>query len=102
MSDYDNRQYRLMMQRIEEFEKSKIGLQRLIADLDALLCSLQKADETWRSSFQKEWGVLEEVYAIALDKGSEKLPTEHWDLIDNALGNMKRLLAQVVIAESEL
>ena len=52
MSEYDQRQYKLLKSRIVQFREGQIGLPRLISDLDALLCALQSADEAWKSSFQ--------------------------------------------------
>jgi hypothetical protein len=94
MSDYDNRQYRLIAERIVQYEKASFGLKHLIADLDALLCALQQADGNWKAAFQKQWSVLEEVYEVALDRG-KGLNKDNTKLIDSALDSMRRLLKQV-------
>jgi len=101
MSDYDNRQYRLMVERIDQFEKKSIGLRHLITDLEALLCVLQEADQNWKSAFHKQWAVIEEVYAVVLDRKLKEVPQEYWKLIDDAVSTMKQLLTEVVVPESE-
>jgi hypothetical protein len=37
MSDYNQRQYRLMLDRLNAFEKGALSLDRLVVDLESLL-----------------------------------------------------------------
>ncbi len=97
MSEYDQRQYKLLKSRIVQFREGEIGLPRLISDLDALLCALQSPDEAWKSSFQKSWGLLEEVFATALDRGKQELGPEDRKLVDQAVDQMSKLLEAVCV-----
>ena len=94
MSSYDNRQYKLMLERINAFENKKLALKQLIADLEGLLYALQDAPKGWKSSFYEEWAVLEDVYAGVLDEGLKKIPEDSQKLIDGAVGNLKHLVTQ--------
>ncbi len=94
MSDYDNRQYDRMLEQIRNFESKRIDLKHLTNGLESLLCALEEADAAWKSEFQSKWGVLEEVYAVALDQ-KRQLTKDDWKLIDTAIQNMKQLLTQV-------
>jgi hypothetical protein len=98
MSEYDSRQYHRMLEQLRDFESKRIDLKHLIGGLDALLCALEEAEANWKSEFQRQWGVLEEVYAVALDRKKE-LMAEDWKLIETAIQTMKRLLAQVYTEE---
>jgi hypothetical protein len=92
MSEFDDRQYLAMRERIEGFDRGTLTLRRLIADLDALLESLQEVDENWKSSFQQQWGTLEDVYAVSLDKRSGQLTANDRQLIAQAAEKMRQLL----------
>ena len=90
----DERSQRLcgtMAECLGEFQKGKIGLGSLISALDSLIVLL--GDEGSRDErFRYEWGTLEMVYAIALDREMVQLPVEHQQLIDNAIQNLRRLV----------
>jgi hypothetical protein len=94
MSDYDNRQYHRMLDQIRDFESKRIDLKHLINGMESLLSALETADATWKSEFQRKWGVLEEVYAVALDRKSQ-LTQDDWKLINTAVVGMKQLITQV-------
>jgi hypothetical protein len=61
MSEYDKRQYQRMVDQIRDFESKRVDLKHIINGLDALLSALEQADAGWKSEFQRNWGVLEEV-----------------------------------------
>ena len=96
MSDYDNRQYGLMLEQINQFEAKRIDLKHLINGLESLLCALEQADKKWKDAFHSEWGVLEEVYADALDKGYKRLPDTHEKLVERAVCNLKAMVEAVL------
>ena len=96
MSDYDNRQYSLMIEQIKQFESKRIDLKHLISGLESLLCALEQPDKKWKDTFQSEWGVLEEVYADALDKGYKRFPDTHEKLVEKAVRNLKATVEAVL------
>jgi hypothetical protein len=100
MSDYDNRQYRRMLDQIQDFESKRIDLKHLINGMESLLCALEEADAGWKSEFQSKWGVLEEVYAVALDR-KRQLTEDDWKLINTAVEGMKHLIARVYSEQPE-
>jgi hypothetical protein len=94
MSEYNVRQYGRMLDQIHDFESGRIDLTHLISGLKSLLHALEEADVEWKSKFQNQWGVLEEVYAVALDRNRE-LDKGDLQLIGTAVQAMKQLLSQV-------
>jgi hypothetical protein len=92
MSDYDNRQYGLMLEQLNQFESKRIDLKHLITGLESLLGVLEKVDPKWKSAFQSKWGVLEEVYADMLDRGHKELPGLHQDLVAKAVRDLKAMV----------
>ena len=76
MKDSDDRQYQLINSYIKEFEEGKLNLRSLIQTLSGLLESLTTTDPKWKDAFQSEWWTLEQVYAVAIDRGEAKLGLE--------------------------
>ena len=72
MSEYSERQYRLMLAQLTRFEEGQVRLNVLVDDLEGLLCSLEGLPNSWRQAFLREWGKLEDERAYAL---SENLKT---------------------------
>jgi hypothetical protein len=92
MNDKDQRIYRTMVEHLDRYERGELAIGQLIPSLDALVALLDETDEEWSDAFRYEWGTLETVYAIALDKGTTQLPSEGQLLIDRAIESMRRLL----------
>ena len=73
LSDYDRRQLGHMQERLFLYEQGTLNLAALIADLDFLTDALQTVDADWRDAVRREWSILEEVYADALDTAAAEL-----------------------------
>lgn len=98
MSDYDKRQYTLMLEQLTQFESKQIDLKHLINGLESLLCLLEEADADWKATFQSRWGVLEEVYADILDRGYKNLPDSHQKLIEKSVHDLKEMVESALRA----
>lgn len=103
-TEFDQRQYALMSDHLRWYQEGRIGLGSLIAGLEALLNSLLAADEGWKNEFLTTWGILEEVYAVALDQveqgGLVNVETgikeaDNQRLVSKSLEEMRRLVAVV-------
>lgn len=101
MSDYDQRQYKVLFDRINAFQRKSIGLKSLIADTDALMRSLQHAEKPWTDAFYAQWAFLEDVYARALDQGLNAVPSDQAALVDNAVEKMQELVLAVLKKSDE-
>ena len=91
MSEDDRRQFALIVDRIIQYESGNLELGYLVRDIEALLNTLQDAEQGWRESAHEEWWTLEQVYAVALDRGQDTLTTESKVLVDEAITNLKAL-----------
>jgi hypothetical protein len=83
-----------MLERLDAFDKKAIPLGRLISDLDGLLNTLAGIDDRWKNAFLKQWGVLEDIYANALDQTFAAIPSAHLVLVNKAIGQIRQLIAQ--------
>src|SRR5436309_3455032 len=100
-TEHDQRQYELMSVAIQQYEDGTINLPSLVSGLEALLASLEAADRGWVERFRSEWWTLEQVYAVALDRGQTELSAEEEAEIGTAIANMRRLLADRVAVQAD-
>jgi hypothetical protein len=89
---YDLRQLHLMLEMIELFEKDKITLDKLIANLEALVNVLQSVESAWKEEFIKEWAVLEITYACAIADNKTSLNEEEVEDIETAIESLKIII----------
>ena len=78
-----------------------IDLPSLVSGLEALLASLEAADQAWVDRFRNEWWTLEQVYAVALDRGQTELSAEEASEIAKTIAKMKPLLADRVAVHAD-
>lgn len=83
-----------VLDQISKYDGSLTQLGRVIAKLDAIWTSRTDWAEAQRGGFRSDWGVLEQIYAEAMDKGASKLSAQ--DLLDSrvALKAIKERLTQ--------
>ncbi|WNZ26906.1 hypothetical protein HJG54_34215 [Leptolyngbya sp. NK1-12] len=92
MSNLETR-CRLLEKCIEEFEAEKLSIHALINRLQRILDNIDN-QKVWVDAFRSEWWTLEQVYAVARDRGETSLSWESRTLVHEAIHNMKRLLKQ--------
>ena len=72
ISEYDQRQLKLMRESLSSFQKNQIQLGSLIGSLEFLLNAMESVDDDWENKFLKEITTLESVNAIEIIEDSEK------------------------------
>lgn len=96
-----------MEEMLGRYEEGGIDLGSLIAGLESLLLCLELADEKWKNLFRSKWGILEEVYAVALDRIEQGDPAnvstilkepDNQRLIQQAIESIRRILTDRLIA----
>ena len=93
--DRINRPYLLIRKCLQQFDNNELTLDRLIHELEVLLETFPNSDEKWKEKFKSEWWTLEQVYAVACDRGETTLNPESENLVNETLNNMKELLKDV-------
>jgi len=96
MSEYDQRQYRLMLERLDAFERGHTTIDRLIADLEGLLNVLEKPDADWKQSFLRYWGHIEDARAVALDRQATTLNEQEAKVALDAARRLKLLVLEQI------
>ncbi len=97
MSEYDERQLKLMCESLASFEKNQIGLGSLVGNLEFLLNAMESVDEGWENEFLKEVTILESINAIQMmdESETESLKineNEKVKLLDKAVLGLKTLI----------
>jgi hypothetical protein len=72
ISEYDQRQLKLMQECLSSFQKNQIQLSSLIGSLEFLFNAMESVDEEWENMFLKEITTLESVNAVELMEGPER------------------------------
>lgn len=97
INEYDERQLRLMHEKLISFEKNLIELSSLIGSLEFLLNAMESVEDDWEEKFLKEVATLESINAIRIIKESgEEAPeisnNKSNKLINNAISTLKILI----------
>lgn len=92
MKDYDQRQLANMLNQIAAYEACTIDLSGLISSLESLLNALESMPESWVEQIRRLWGVLEEVYSVAVFRGQPVESTESRLLVDQAIIKIRELI----------
>ena len=82
-----------MLDQIQQYEDHTIDLKHLIKGLKSLLRTLEDIDLPWKSEFLNQWEILEQIYAVALDRG-QKISVHEDEKINAAIQKIKHSLLQ--------
>lgn len=97
ISEYDQRQLKLMWKSLSSFQENQIQLGSLIGSLEFLLNAMESVDDDWENKFLKEITTLESVNAIGIIEESEKEKLnfnkkESVELVNKAILNLNDLI----------
>jgi hypothetical protein len=82
-----------MRERIADYESGAIGLPRLVADLEALIASLEgDAPPKFVADLQSAWWPLELVNATVIDAGASALTEAQQETVERAVVDLLGLL----------
>ena len=95
---YNQRQYQRMIASIDAYESGQMSLPKLIDNLDALLVCLENMSGEWYDSFMGEWTVLEEVYAVALDRNGGRLEDDDLRKIASAVNAIRIMVSDAALS----
>jgi|HubBroStandDraft_3_1064219.scaffolds.fasta_scaffold1158846_1 hypothetical protein len=92
ISDYDQRQYRLMLEQITGFESGRIILGHLVGGLESLSAVLEERDASWDLKFSQLWGILDNAYANLVTKSLTNLSAKEQELVEDTVRQLKILV----------
>jgi hypothetical protein len=94
MSEFNQRQYRLMLDCLLAFEAGKLPIDVLISNLQGLVRALQGVDEAWKQTFLEDWAVLEQARAMALFRESTSLNERETSAASDSVARLKLLVLE--------
>lgn len=93
ISEAVRRSISLMKARLEDFDAGRIGLQRLVWDIEALISALaEEADADWTEELRSVWWRFELVNAIVIDEDRSELTAEEEEEVRDADRELRVLL----------
>jgi hypothetical protein len=63
MSDYDLRQYKLILENVKVPILNLNTLKKTIDNLEGLIYAIEEKDDIWNQQFMMQWWILEDIYA---------------------------------------
>jgi hypothetical protein len=92
--DLELRQFRQMDQRLNEFARGELPIDKTIKDLKALFWVLENSTPQgeWGRQFLGQWGELEIAYALSLDARDPLLPDATQPNLRRAVDQMTELV----------
>jgi len=94
MSDFDQRQYRLMLKSLDDFSVGHMRIDVLIANLEGLLNALRDIDEEWKQTFLHYWGQIEDERADALFRNLDSLDDHAMQNVTDAISHLKLMVLE--------
>ncbi len=87
-----------MLLRLQYFKNEKIGIRRLIDDLESLFNLLEDDinDSNWSDDFLSTWGVLEDEYSSLVCSDKTRFDDEQWDSIVKAVLELENLIQKKI------
>jgi hypothetical protein len=83
-----------MIEHLDQYERGIIALGDLLSGVDALFSLLEGMQQEWTEHFRYQWGSLEMINAIAMDRGQAHLSVDDQRIVNEAIANMRRMLRQ--------
>lgn len=96
MDPYDRRQLESMRDQLDAYDSRRIDLDALIKSVEALLGLAGDLPEPWLDEFRQNWGLLEEVYSVAVVREQPIDNPENSRLLAPGLARMREMLADVL------
>jgi hypothetical protein len=92
----DRRHLRQMRQCLVLRRESVEALGRLISELESLRELLETTTDSWKRSFEEQWGTLEEVFAVTLDRGAPTMDEKSAVLVERAIAHLGALVDEAL------
>ena len=100
MLEKDKRLLNQMIASLEKFKNDKIGVRRLIDDLESLINLLNddelRPNTDWKDMLWEEWWVLEDEYSSLVCSGKTRFDDEQWDSIVKAVLELEDLIQKKI------
>ena len=94
-SEREERQISLMRNLLAMHRRDQISISSLVGEFDFLIEALEEVSDEYKEKLRQEWGVLEEVYAVGLDRNEKELSEDNKKLVDRTVENLENILSGI-------
>jgi|APCry1669188910_1035180.scaffolds.fasta_scaffold534113_1 hypothetical protein len=78
------------------YDEGRLDLNGLISNIEVLQVGLTCLSENWRDDFRQQWGVLEQVYSVAVVREQPVETPTNRELIKTAMKKMRMMVDHVL------
>lgn len=96
LSEHNARQLSKMQECLAQFQEGRIGLRKLIANLEFLMSALQDFDAEVLEEIRDKWAVLEEVYSAAMALHHGEVSDQGMAAIGDSVGTLREHLRRII------
>lgn len=96
MNKKDRHRIESMRKALDSYYAGRLDLNGLISNIEMLQVGLTSISEKWRDTFRQQWGVLEQVYSVAVVRDQPIESRENESLIAPALLKMRTMLEEIL------
>lgn len=79
---------------LRKYDAGNLRFRAMLDQLESYVDQVSDDEFPWKQSFRNEWGTLEELYAHASFKGLKAIPESDMPMIEAALSELKRMIAE--------
>lgn len=87
--------YNLLLEKVKLYKEKKISLASIISDSEGLILAIDDLSEEFRDEFYNYWGVLEEIYAVNLERKRDINKREK-KLIEKSICNIETMVKKIL------
>lgn len=95
MDEMDCRQTESIRRALDAYDRGQLDLRGLISNLEMILAALAHLPGGWRDAFRHQWGILEQVYSVAVVRGQPVGSAENATLVAPALRKMRAMVDEL-------
>jgi hypothetical protein len=96
MNALDHKQVESMRISLDDYSVGRMDLRDLVSNLEIMQSGLGDVSENWRESFRLQWGILEEIYSVAVVREEPIESEENRQLILDVVDKMRQLIDELV------
>jgi len=100
MSEYDLRQYKLLLENAKISIKNMNTLKKTIDNIEGLIYAIEEKDNEWNKQFMAQWWILEEIHALNCFNELHSLSDSIIERVNQTRLAMIELLMQKIPQES--
>ena len=101
MNAHDRRQLESMKDQLDAYKSGRIDLDALISSIESLLGVAETISSGWLDELRKHWGILEQVYSVAIVQEKSVATPRNAVLVETAVMRMRAMIDEALRAAED-